>query len=111
MLDDKITYSLSYVDSYGEHHEISFHPHEYMNLMMLIWDRAIEDWGDCKGRAWCRSCHLEIKENKHTLPVPDGEEKECLNNQSNTISASRLACQLMLTKDLDGAVIRYLGPT
>jgi len=111
MPDYKVKYKLEYIDSYDKHHEVYFQPLEYKHLMELIWDRAIEDWGDCKGRAWCGTCHVAVKKSLNVLPKYDTEENHCLSHQINREESSRLACQLMLTKALDGAVITYLGDT
>jgi len=107
----KKKFCLTYSDSFDEKHLVQFHWHEYNNLMELIWDQTIEDWGECKGRAWCGSCHIKIQQSKNALTPADAEEKLCLSNQENSASDSRLACQLELTEKLDGAIIQFLGAT
>jgi len=107
----KSKYSLEYIDALGERHVVQFNKWEYNNLMELIWDRTIEDWGDCKGRAWCGSCHVNIIQTIQCLPSIDQEERHCLSNQENKTAKSRLACQLEITETLDGAVVKYLGAT
>jgi len=105
----KKKFSLNFLDSFDEKHIVQFHTHEYNSLMELMWDRTIEDWGECKGRAWCGSCHIKIQETQNTLAPADLAETLCLSNQENRVSNSRLACQLELTEELDGKVIEFLG--
>jgi len=107
----KAKYHLEYIDSCGEKHIVQFFRKEYNNLMELLWDRTIEDWGDCKGRAWCGSCHIKATHTRNKLEKIDQEENACLQNQENRVNSSRLACQIELTNDLDGAIIQYLGDT
>jgi len=107
----KKNFSLTYYDSFDEKHTVQFYRHEYNSIMELMWDRTIEDWGDCKGRAWCGSCHIKIQVTRNDLDPVDNEENHCLSNQENRRGSSRLACQLELTEKLDGAIIQFLGAT
>jgi len=108
-MSSKKKFSLTYHDSFDKKHTVHFYRYEYNSLMELIWDRTLEDWGYCKGRAWCGSCQIKIKLTENDLTPVDTEENHCLSNQENRCSSSRLACQLELTQELDGAIIQYLG--
>ncbi|MEP1780369.1 2Fe-2S iron-sulfur cluster-binding protein, partial [Reichenbachiella sp.] len=55
-----MSYSFDIIDVRNEWLTIEFIPNKYDNLMILLYDRCIEEWGDCKGRAWCGTCHIEI---------------------------------------------------
>jgi len=79
--------------------------------MELIWDRAIEDWGDCKGRAWCGSCQIELVDGANQLDKMANEEHNCLCKQEYRTNNSRLACQLMIDEKLDGIKVQFLGDT
>ena len=48
--------SLTYIDEFGETCQADFNNHEYHSLMELLFDKYLQDWGDCKGRAWCGTC-------------------------------------------------------
>jgi len=104
-------YSLEYIDSFGESHHMVFHKWEYMNLMEMLWDRSIEDWGDCKGRAWCGTCQVKVIQSNAQLTNYDSEENHCLSKQENRNPCSRLACQLEITESLNGAKLAFLGAT
>jgi len=99
---------LFYTDRSGIRHLINFEVNEYDNLMELILDKGYEDWGDCRGRAWCATCHVQVCNNLNTNNS-DSEEKQRIGLLSNRTERSRLSCQLFLTKNLQEAEIKYLG--
>ena len=53
-------YSLTYYDGFDQQCHAHFTVNEYHNLMELLFDKYVEEWGDCKGRAWCGTCHIHI---------------------------------------------------
>ncbi|QDT07367.1 Putidaredoxin [Rubripirellula lacrimiformis] len=101
-------YSITVILINGEKHVVSFRRHAYNNLMELIVNELYENIGDCKGRAWCGTCHLEIVSGN--LDEPKGrDEATTLGNLSNQLASSRLACQIMTDQQIDGMVFRVLG--
>jgi len=71
----------------------------------LVFDLGVEDWGDCKGRAWCATCHVNTE-----IDAPmEGEEAHRLSQLSNRTESSRLACQLSLTEQINNKIITYIG--
>jgi 2Fe-2S ferredoxin len=77
------------------------------NLMEIIRDYGYEDWGECRGRAWCKTCHVSLSSMQgHAI---GSQEKQALEDVLNKKNDSRLACQIPIKKELDGAVITYLG--
>jgi 2Fe-2S ferredoxin len=68
---------------------------------------AKELQGPCGGNCACGGCHciLDAKNYKK----PEEAEVETLENSQGKTATSRLACQLILTPDFDGAVIK-MGP-
>jgi 2Fe-2S ferredoxin len=62
---------------------------------------------DCGGNCACATCHVYVDESWATKLAPPAEQElamiECaLHVQSN----SRLACQILITPELDGLVLR-----
>jgi len=101
-------YFFFYKDSSGDIHKIEFEINEYNSVMELIWDRGYEDWGDCRGRAWCGTCQVMTD----TIPAKeklDLDERICLNQLDNTTSFSRLSCQILLNKNIHGKQFKFLG--
>ncbi|WP_246112643.1 2Fe-2S iron-sulfur cluster-binding protein [Allorhodopirellula solitaria] len=76
--------------------------------MELAVNELYEDIGDCKGHAWCGTCHVEIVSGK-LIESMTRDETMTLEKLENTDPASRLACQIMLDELIDGMVFRVLG--
>lgn len=77
------------------------------NLMEIIRDYGYEDWGECRGRAWCKTCHVST--NLQLPDVVDSEEEYALQDVVNRQAESRLACQIQINEALDGMVVTYRG--
>ena len=95
-------------DSIGQRHKIEYVANSYNNVMELILDMGLEDWGDCKGRAWCGTCHL-ITVKGEVFSKMDGEEKHRLDQLSNRKQKSRLACQIALDRHLHEMEFEFIG--
>lgn len=100
-------YSFILVDESNKEHKIEFTPNEYDNLMVLIFDQCIEEWGDCRGRAWCGTCHIELIDGKVADDM-DTDEHSTLRGLSNLSDSSRLACQIQADEQLNGLRFRVL---
>lgn len=72
---------------------VEFKINEYHNLMELLFDRYMQDWGDCKGRAWCGTCHIQIVEGYISEDMGE-DEKNTLSKNVDVAHNSRLACQI-----------------
>lgn len=55
-------YKLTSFNQFGEECLADFKTNEYHSLMELLFDKYVEEWGDCKGRAWCGTCPIGIIE-------------------------------------------------
>ena len=63
--------------------------------------------GACGGSLACATCHLIVDEEWYTrLPAVAAAEKVLLDVAFEMTATSRLGCQLRVTKDLDGCVVR-----
>lgn len=68
-------------------------------------DIAIE--GACGGSMACATCHLVVDEAFFgLLPEPAAEEEDMLDLAPDLRPTSRLGCQVRLTPELDGLVVR-----
>jgi len=73
--------------------------------------QGIDLEGACGGACACATCHVIIEDEQlfQKLPKASLQEEDMLDLAYDVRSTSRLGCQVMLTKDLDG--IRVLCPT
>lgn len=68
-------------------------------------DIAIE--GACGGAMACATCHVVVDEDRFDdLPPPSAEEEDMLDLAAELRPTSRLGCQIRMTPDLDGLVVR-----
>lgn len=68
-------------------------------------DIAIE--GACGGAMACATCHVVVDEASFdALPEPSAEEEDMLDLAADLRPTSRLGCQVRLTTELDGLVVR-----
>eukprot|EP00039_Didymoeca_costata_P021522 m.344773 g.344773 ORF g.344773 m.344773 type:complete len:167 (-) comp25090_c0_seq1:19-519(-) len=74
-----------------------------LNLLDIAIDNDIDLEGACGGTLACSTCHLYIDENNFKkLPTPEEEEEDMLDLAFGLAENSRLGCQCVLTKELDG---------
>lgn len=62
---------------------------------------------DCGGYCNCATCHCYVEDSwLDKLPAAASEEQEMLSCAIDPRENSRLSCQIQLTADLDGLVVR-----
>jgi 2Fe-2S ferredoxin len=64
---------------------------------------------DCGGECACATCHVYVDAAwlaKTGLPAPDSQEASMLSFAAVTQDDSRLSCQITVTAELDGLVVR-----
>ena len=104
------TYRFNYINEIGDQFEVDFYPDEYRNLMHLLFDRIGEEWGDCKGRGWCGTCHIHVLEGE-LFENKDEYEENTLSKLDGVSEKSRLACQVPVDHLLDGVLFEIMPPT
>lgn len=66
--------------------------------------------GTCEGQMACSTCHVIVDAADFTrLPPASEEEEDMLDLAAHATRTSRLACQIMLTSELDGLTVRIPG--
>lgn len=100
-----MNYSFTYFNEFGDLCKADFKVNEYHSLMELLFDKYVEEWGDCKGRAWCGTCHIEILEG-HLTQTIDKDERQTLLIIDGTSLKSRLACQIPVNEKLNNMVFK-----
>jgi len=93
------------IDRDGTPHELEAPTDMGLNMMELCKSAELPVEGTCGGMAMCASCHLYV-ESDTDLPERGDAEEDMLDQAFFVESNSRLGCQLHLTQDLDGLVVR-----
>ncbi|WP_308992285.1 2Fe-2S iron-sulfur cluster-binding protein [Mariniflexile litorale] len=102
-----MNYSVNVIGTDNSLVKIPFKTYEYPNLMELIIDTHYEDIGACLGKGLCGTCHVKIVAGKLDNTM-DSIEQETLSKTYNTDSNSRLACQIMLTNQIDKMTFKII---
>ena len=62
---------------------------------------------ECGGICNCATCHVYVDEAwKDKLPPPSEEEEDQLDNAFEVRANSRLSCQIKISDELDGLIVR-----
>jgi 2Fe-2S ferredoxin len=82
---------------------------EGVTVRNLALERGVDGIvGECGGELMCASCHVYVDDAfLDRLPAPADDEHEMLESTaSERLPNSRLSCQLVVTPELDGLVVR-----
>ncbi|RMG28954.1 MAG: 2Fe-2S ferredoxin [Bacteroidetes bacterium] len=96
---------ITFITSQGEHLTLEGHTGSLMELAVEHGVPGID--GDCGGVCSCATCHVHISPEFMPLTGTRSEiEDDMLEFAENTSPYSRLACQLTISEDLDGLVLK-----
>ena len=77
------------------------------SLLEVAHANEIDLEGACDGSLACSTCHLILtQEVFDSLDPPEEEEEDMLDLAFDLTDTSRLGCQIIVTKELDGMVAR-----
>ena len=94
----------------GVLHVFNVYPFEYRNLMSLIYEKIfIDNFGDCKGIGRCGTCHVHVVSNHERFLKRERNENTTLSRMSEVLPNSRLACQILLDRSIDGIHIEVVS--
>jgi 2Fe-2S ferredoxin len=92
-----------------EEYKIHTYEGEYRSLMHLIYDKMYtEDFGVCKGMGKCGTCLVEVSGLKGASVLMEEDEKSRIRKQDIKNENARLACQILISKDLENVNVRIL---
>ncbi len=77
------------------------------SAMEILRDAGLPIEGECNGSLACATCHVWVDDawiGKLPPPVPD--EEDMLDVAFNLAPTSRLSCQIMISQDCDGIVLK-----
>jgi ferredoxin len=66
--------------------------------------------GTCEGQMACSTCHVVVAPDWFAkLPPASADEEDMLDLAAAVTATSRLSCQIRLTQELDGLLVRIPG--
>lgn len=100
--------NITYITSTGKH----IHVKDAQGTLMLtaVANQVPGIGGDCGGVCSCATCHVHVDEAWVDKVGPAGaSEAGMLELEDEHQANSRLGCQVKLTPELDGLVVRVVG--
>lgn len=93
------------IDREGAEHILEAPTDMSLNMMEVCKSYQLPVEGTCGGMALCASCHMYVMSD-HALPEPTEDEENMLDQAFFVKGNSRLGCQIKLTNEVDGLVVR-----
>lgn len=97
--------NITIIDREGKEHLVQAPTDMGMNLMELCKAYELPVLGTCGGMAMCASCQVYI-ESEHPMPEMQDDEEAMLSEAFYVEDNSRLGCQVFISENLEGLVIR-----
>ncbi|MBC5772674.1 2Fe-2S iron-sulfur cluster binding domain-containing protein [Pontibacter sp. KCTC 32443] len=91
----------------GERVELEAPTDMGLSVMEVMKANELEVPAICGGMAICATCHVEVLESGD-LPEMNDDEAYMLETLPHATGSSRLSCQLRVTPELDGLVVRLM---
>ncbi len=98
--------SITMIEHDGTEHEVAVE--EGVSLMELATNNNVPGVdADCGGACACGTCHVIVDDAwSKKVGGPTVEENQMLDLTPERTATSRLSCQLQVTADMDGLVVR-----
>ncbi|GAA0827109.1 MULTISPECIES: 2Fe-2S iron-sulfur cluster-binding protein [Marinomonas] len=98
--------TITYIEHSGAEHQIQVE--DGKTIMQGAVDNLIDGiLGDCGGCCNCATCHVIVDDAWFTKTGgPSEQESELLEGVPEPMPTSRLGCQITVSDDLDGLVVR-----
>jgi ferredoxin, 2Fe-2S len=94
----------------GQRYKLTTHKGEYRSVMALLYDQLYpEGFCECKGIGRCGTCHVRILNHSSNLLIKEGNEMSTMNKMGPVYDNSRLSCQMIIDKNLDGMLIEIVS--
>ena len=97
-------------DRYDVKHSLVGPTDMSMNVMELCKSYDLPVIGECGGMAMCATCQCYL-ESQTSLPIQNDNELDMLDQAFFVKNESRLGCQIQLTKEIDGIILRLAPET
>lgn len=97
--------TVTIIDREGTAHELLAPTDMNMNIMELCKSYELPVKGECGGMAMCATCQCYL-ESDHELAEQSDDELDMLDQAFFVKPNSRLGCQIPITDEIDGIVLR-----
>lgn len=97
--------TVTIIDREGVSHELKAPTDMNMNIMEVCRAYELPVKGECGGMAMCATCQCYL-ESETDLPEQSDDELDMLDQAFHVEENSRLGCQIQITEDIDGIVLR-----
>lgn len=97
------------IDRTGEKKSVEVPGDISLSLMEVLKASDYPVLATCGGMALCATCHVEVVKGNEKLFTPSEAELAMLDQLPKASSLSRLACQLRIGENLDGAIFNLKG--
>ena len=97
--------SVTIIDRDGQKHELVAPTDMSMNIMEVCRSYDLPVKGECGGMAMCATCQCYL-ESDTNLPEQSDDELDMLDQAFFVEDTSRLGCQIQITKEINGIVLR-----
>lgn len=105
MNDDRKDIAITIIND-GEEYVTKTYKNEYRNLMALLNNSVyLENFGECGGMGRCATCLIEVAGLTSNANVLQRNERATVSKTGLAGTNFRLACQILITEDLDKKVI------
>ncbi|KUI54676.1 hypothetical protein VP1G_02140 [Cytospora mali] len=102
---------VTFIDKDGDEHKIAASKGD--NLLDVAQAHELEMEGACGGSCACSTCHVVVQDEEYfaKMPEPDDDENDMLDLAFGLTETSRLGCQVVLTPEMDGLVVKLPSMT
>lgn len=101
---------MTFIDRDGTRHEVD--APEGLSVLEIAHSNKIDLEGACEGSLACSTCHVIVDPAWYGKVAEASEDEEDMLDLAFGLSqTSRLGCQIIMTKDLDGLVVSLPAAT
>lgn len=102
---------MTFIEKDGQEHKFAVSAGD--NLLDIAQANDVEMEGACGGSCACSTCHVIVTDEGlyDQIPEPEDDENDMLDLAFALTETSRLGCQVKMTKELDGLVVKLPSMT
>ncbi|CAO2647327.1 Nn.00g082490.m01.CDS01 [Neocucurbitaria sp. VM-36] len=102
---------ITFIDKDSQTH--TFEVSDGDNILDIAQANDLEMEGACGGSCACSTCHVIVEDEAYydKMDEPDDDENDMLDLAFGLTETSRLGCQVKMSKELDGLVVRLPNMT